>query len=1579
MLKKFFSFMAFMAVLHLGAQTPVNMSVQSNFTYTETFSDINNWTFASSGGTFTNGIGASAWRGSSTVTGVSIPDGVKITTATTSFTAASTGGVQKGSNALMLLSTGTSDNSSSAAMDFFLDFTGLNAGTLSFDWASVNNSAGDRKGSLRVYASTDGNNFTEITAAQVLNFTNNVLTSGSITSVNLPSSFNGSSSARIRFYYYNGTGGTTGSRPKISITNVKVTAISTVSCTTPSDQPTSLNFNTTTSASIAASFTAAASAPDHYLILAGNNTSLSSLPVNGVAYAVGDNIGDAAVVAVSNTTSFTATSLSPLTTYYFFIFSVNQQCNGGPLYQTTLPPLTGNQTTITDAVPCAVPAAQPTSLNFSNIGFSSLQGRFTGTAADEYLIVRSQNSSLSALPVNGNIYNQNDVLGGGVVVSRGANTSFVNSSLNASTTYYYFIFSINSQSCTGGPLYNTVSPLTASVTTTNGGAPCSAPSYQPGNFVVSKDNTSISGSFSNAVDADGYIVLYSTTSSLSQLPQNNTDYTVGNNLGNATVGAVINNTNFYLNGLNASTTYYVYVFAKNSACSGGTKYNLNNPLTASITTNASANYNYYFGNLHAHSHYSDGNKDNATYTPADDYAYAKSSLNLDFLGISEHNHSGAGMSLSSYALGVAQANAATTSNFLALYGQEWGVISNGGHVLVYGIDSLIGWEPNNYKVFVAKSDYTGTLATTGTVGLFAYLRQQGNAFASYAHPNSTDYNNIASQSYNAMVDSVVIGCAVESGLAFSTNTTYSDPPSSMGFLSYYTKMLAKGYHLGPFMDHDTHYTNFGRANQNRLVVLASSLTKADLFAALKARRFYATEDMDTRISFTLNNQVMGSIFSGSSLPSINISANDPTSPGAVPLIKLMKGVPGSGIAATQVASFSGNNFSYIDNNLVNGSSAYYYADITINGKRTISAPVWYSLNSCAVDANNPMVTWVGGTGTGTGNANNWCSGTVPPSGSNMIINASAATMPVLQAGESLVVNNLTVPAGASFKLNGGTLTVTGAIANNGTLDLSKGTLILQGSSAQTLPAVTNTLQNLVINNGAGVTLVNPLTVTGTISPVNGVLNTNGNLLLASTANGSAAIGQGSGNYLNGNATVQRFIGNSNTWRMIGFPFTNVTAISASDLSSQFGAGYNAYVYDESRDDQVNYGNSGSANAGWVQFTGGSATTSGNAILLKGGAPASTISFTGPLNAGMQSIGLSKNKSGWNFISNPFASNIDWSTVYAANNTTVAATVYRYDPNTTAYASYNALTTSQSGNQNKVIENGAGFFVQALNAGTLSIRESDKTNSAASISMMGVQGNGNIKEDGAGNSSAPEMKSIIKLSLSKQGDAYADEVIVRWGGGFMATDSFDTKYDAYDLGRNTGPDLSVIGKDAIAYSIYHGSELKNNNDEKRVLQLGMKNIAEGVYQVNMQLLSALNYGNMAYLHDKYTNQYILIDGNHNYIFLVTAEPSSQDQKRFSIVLNYQAENNVVINNNYPVSLLNNPVSANTIMLYCKKAYSQLQWQLIDNSGRLLQNGQFNNVLQGSTQIIGGVTGASGNYFIKLNGDGELLPVLRVIKM
>lgn len=412
----------------------------------------------------------------------------------------------------------------------------------------------------------------------------------------------------------------------------------------------------------------------------------------------------------------------------------------------------------------------------------------------------------------------------------------------------------------------------------------------------------------------------------------------------ASVTVSSNSATIPYSGLANNVAYYVNIDAGSfKDLAGNNHAGIAGSTTWGFTTVAgSGSLNYYFGNLHAHSSYSDGNADNTTKIPSDDYTYAKTALCMDFLGISEHNHATAGMSIANWQPGRTQAAAATTSTFVGLYGMEWGVISGGGHVIVYGMDSLIGWEAGNYDIFVAKSVYTGT------GGLFDILnRHGGNALAYLAHPNNTDFNNVLGNAFDVNADNAIVGSTVETGPAFSTNTTYTNPGTSMAHLSYYRNMLSKGYHLGPTIDHDNHNMTFGHTAKTRLVVRASSLTENNLLDGMKKMRFYASQDCSAKIDFVINTtEVIGSIVTKAGAPVIGVTSTGTTS--AISSVKIMFGVPGSGTAATQLTSSASGTFTYTDNALTNGNQRYYYLDITeTNGSRIITSPIWYTRNDAA--------------------------------------------------------------------------------------------------------------------------------------------------------------------------------------------------------------------------------------------------------------------------------------------------------------------------------------------------------------------------------------------------------------------------------------------------------------------------------------------------------------------------------------------------------------------------------------------------------------------------------------------------------
>src|SRR4051812_42270581 len=109
---------------NLRAATPYVMSTGN---YLETFSDIANWA-----NNFSAGIGAEHWSSVAVNTAGVVPDAQKTTVSTATFSTGTSSGVQRGTGNIVQLSSGTGDNTNANAIDLYLDFTGTNAGALSF-------------------------------------------------------------------------------------------------------------------------------------------------------------------------------------------------------------------------------------------------------------------------------------------------------------------------------------------------------------------------------------------------------------------------------------------------------------------------------------------------------------------------------------------------------------------------------------------------------------------------------------------------------------------------------------------------------------------------------------------------------------------------------------------------------------------------------------------------------------------------------------------------------------------------------------------------------------------------------------------------------------------------------------------------------------------------------------------------------------------------------------------------------------------------------------------------------------------------------------------------------------------------------------------------------------------------------------------------------------------------------------------------------------------------------------------------------------------------------------------------------
>jgi hypothetical protein len=167
----------------------------------------------------------------------------------------------------------------------------------------------------------------------------------------------------------------TGGAANVTISNTSTTASANFTatgtgipvCVAP-NQATSLNL-TPAANSVDGTFTAASGGASAYLVVASTSSTLSASPSTGVLYTAGNSLGGGTVVDGASGTTFTASSLTPSTQYYFFVFAYNNtSCSGGPVYKT--PALSTNTTTL----------AAP--INIATYTFTGADGNETTWPAD---------------------------------------------------------------------------------------------------------------------------------------------------------------------------------------------------------------------------------------------------------------------------------------------------------------------------------------------------------------------------------------------------------------------------------------------------------------------------------------------------------------------------------------------------------------------------------------------------------------------------------------------------------------------------------------------------------------------------------------------------------------------------------------------------------------------------------------------------------------------------------------------------------------------------------------------------------------------------------------------------------------------------------------------------------------------------------------------------------------------------------------------------------------------------------------------------------------------------------------------
>jgi hypothetical protein len=367
-------------------------------------------------------------------------------------------------------------------------------------------------------------------------------------------------------------------------------------------------------------------------------------------------------------------------------------------------------------------------------------------------------------------------------------------------------------------------------------------------------------------------------------------------------------------------------------------------------------FTVYYGNLHSQTSDSDGgaaldackgaqDPQSAPFGPDAAFPYAREH-GLDMLMVSEHNHMFDGSDGTKTDADPARAKALYQAglktardfneqhkDFLALYGMEWGVISNGGHLNIFNSDELLGWEKNARGELLAdtlssRSDYSA---------LYTLMRQRG-WIGQFNHPSLKDQFKVngVPLAYTADGDEAMALCEVMNSSAFSTNDKETETRRS-NFEAACNKLLEAGYHVAFSSNQDNHCANWGAAYTNRSAVLVPSgepLTRDSFVAALKARRVFATMDKESQIVLTANGRLMGERFDNHG--ALQLTVHFANGAGRQPAsVAIMEGVPGRNGTVTQMTSNATAAFKPTP------GPHFYYAKLTQDDGRVLwSAPVW---------------------------------------------------------------------------------------------------------------------------------------------------------------------------------------------------------------------------------------------------------------------------------------------------------------------------------------------------------------------------------------------------------------------------------------------------------------------------------------------------------------------------------------------------------------------------------------------------------------------------------------------------------------